>query len=274
MEVDEEAVPLKKLKKDSQDPLKCIICQERAADRTCTSTPDGRAKVSHAAGIRQDNTMLDRIQSIGSDKFVYHSDNFCYKRYTRKDQLDKIVRDKLEQEKVDTEKETTSMDIKPEESLKTTRTKVSPRATPQPTPAGKSSVYMKNCVICGQKAVGQDRSKFRISEDDRAKKILKAVLHFQDEVFVRTSDLQDVSAVFGADLFCHKKCIRGYLLKYDRALEKSSKMASPSPKALAFQQLIKLIDPQLQNGRGYSVSALRDRANKLLSSNEIFFFQQ
>ena len=62
--------------------------------------------------------------------------------------------------------------------------------------------------------------KLRIDHDERAEKYLKATVFFQDEVYVRTCNLQDVYSLFGADLYCHKNCIKLYLIKYDRALEK------------------------------------------------------
>ncbi len=72
------------------------------------------------------------------------------------------------------------------------------------------------------------------------------MVYFQDEVFVRTSDLQDVSAIFGADLYCHKNCIRSYLNKYHRAVqEKSDTSENVSPKTIAFQQVVNQIDPHL-----------------------------
>jgi len=64
----------------------------------------------------------------------------------------------------------------------------------------------KICTVCGNVKQKGDRQKFRICEDVRAENLLKAAVFFQDEVYYRTSDLQDVHSVFGSDLYCHKNC--------------------------------------------------------------------
>ena len=46
-------------------------------------------------------------------------------------------------------------------------------------------------MICGHLKHKGDYEKFRISEEERAKSFLKAAVFFQDEVYVRTCDLQD-----------------------------------------------------------------------------------
>ena len=72
-------------------------------------------------------------------------------------------------------------------------------------------------MVCGIVKQKGDRQKLRIYEDVHAQKLLKAAVFFQDEVYYRTSDLQDVHSVFGSDLYCHKTCIRNYLSRYDWA---------------------------------------------------------
>jgi len=54
--------------------------------------------------------------------------------------------------------------------------------------------------VCASVKLKGDRQKFRICEDVRAEKFLKAVVFFQDKVYYRTSDLQDVHSVFGSDI--------------------------------------------------------------------------
>lgn len=85
------------------------------------------------------------------------------------------------------------------------------QSTPRPPCSPISDIYKTSCVICGC-AYKNTYEKFRMSEDNRANKFLKATIYFRDEVYVRTCDLQDVYSVFGADLCCHKNCIRHYLL--------------------------------------------------------------
>jgi len=75
-------------------------------------------------------------------------------------------------------------------------------------------------MVCGNVKQTGDWQKFMICEDVCTEKLLKATVFFQDEVYYRTSDLQDVHSVFGSDLYCHKNCIRNYLIRYDRAKSK------------------------------------------------------
>ena len=51
-------------------------------------------------------------------------------------------------------------------------------------------------MVCGNVKQKGDRQKFRICEDVCADKLLKVAVFFQDEVYYRTSDLQNVHSVF------------------------------------------------------------------------------
>ena len=67
---------------------KCIICQ-KSKRCSVTSTTNGRTKIIQAASIRKD-IILERLNGI-EQKFVYHMDNKCYKRYVMKKTLDKLT---------------------------------------------------------------------------------------------------------------------------------------------------------------------------------------
>ena len=67
---------------------KCIICQ-KSKRCSVTSTTNGRTKIIEAASIRKD-IILERLNGI-EQKFVYHMDNKCYKRYVMKKTLDKLT---------------------------------------------------------------------------------------------------------------------------------------------------------------------------------------
>ena len=71
---------------------------------------------------------------------------------------------------------------------------------------------LERCTVCGIVKQKGDRQKFRICEDVCAQKLLEAAVFFQDEVYYRTSDLQDVHSVSGSELYCHKTCIRIIIL--------------------------------------------------------------
>ena len=42
---------------------------------------------------------------------------------------------------------------------------------------------------------------------------MEAAISFQDEIYTRIADLEEDSRVFGADLYCHKRCMEAYLSK-------------------------------------------------------------
>ena len=58
---------------------------------------------------------------------------------------------------------------------------------------------------------------FRICESERAENLREAVIFLQDEVYIRTCDLQDASKCFGADLYYHRSCLPSHINKYHRA---------------------------------------------------------
>ena len=131
-------------------------------------------------------------------------------------------------------------------------------------------LYEKKCTVCGNVKHKGDRRKFRICEDERAGKFLKAVVFLQDAVYYRTSDLQDVYSVFGADIYCHKNCIRNYLVKYDRAILVHDTQSFQSLKDRCFARLLEDIDIHLKDGQGFTLSSLSDLANGYSGSQKTF----
>jgi len=126
------------------------------------------------------------------------------------------------------------------------------------------------CTVCGNVKQKGDRQKFRICEDVRAEKLLKAAVLFRDEVYYRTSDLQDVHSVFESDLYCHKNCIRSYLIRYDRAKSKCDVPSNSTAQNRCFAKLLESIDSPLKNGQGFALSDLRDNLNGFSDSTEMF----
>ena len=251
-----EGIPLKRSK--IVDVSKCIICQKYKSKSKVISTEAGRIKLIDAASRRQDD-VYDRIQNIKEEEIKYHVDNFCFKNYTHKNKLDSIG---LNETKVDGKstnyKEGQSSTSSPISTPISTRSK----STPRPAASQDNTHYMQTCVCCGYAKHKGENEKFRLSESDRAKKFLDAAVFFQDETYLGTCDLQDISAVFGADLYFHKNCVRKYLLKYDRADAKNEVEPTESPKITAFKNLISEIEHGLQNGEGSLLSALRDHINE------------
>ena len=61
-------------------------------------------------------------------------------------------------------------------------------------------MYTQSCVICASKKHDGSYDKFRISENQKAEQFLQATSFFQDEVYVRTCDLQDGSTIWCTSL--------------------------------------------------------------------------
>jgi len=175
--------------------------------------------------------------------------NECYKSYTLQKTLDKI--EIHETAKSESAKRTVRL-------LSTSRQSHGQQCT----------VYEVKCVICNHVKHQGTYEKFRICEFDRAKKFLEATVYMQDEVYVRTCDLQDVNSVFGADIYCHNTCIKVYLLKYDRCkINLSSPKQSVNAKQMAWSAVIPAIETGLLQGDGYELSYVRDCMNNELGSH-------
>lgn len=77
------------------------------------------------------------------------------------------------------------------------------------------------------------------------------------------SDLQDVQRVFGADLYCHKSCIREYINAY----EKTDNMSNDN-QSNAWNQLFAELQEGFNGGKGYDITTICNRIKELDSSIE------
>lgn len=229
---------------------KCIICQKSTPERTMSSE-NGRKRIRDAALIR-DDIISKRLKVIDQEEFVYHMSNSCYKAYTMKSHLDRIT----------SKGPDASEDNTPKRTARSSRS-----ARPKPSP--ESEIYQKKCVVCGFVKHNDSYEKYRISESNRAKNFLKAAVFMQDDVYTRTCDLQDINAVFGADLYCHKPCVNKYILKYERLQEKYCDDKSTNHKKEAWKYIISDIENGLANGYGYELSFVRDAMNKQLQVGSV-----
>ena len=158
--------------------------------------------------MRQDEVFC-RLERVDLESFVYHVSNKCYKAYTHKKALDKLTSQQLDRS-LD-ELKSQDNNNKPRHS----RSNIRPRATPL-----KYDTTAKECIVCGQCKNKGEKRKFRFSESERARKFLKAAVYNQDEVYVKTCDLQDIHSIFGADLFYHSNCKRLYIKNYEDDIKK------------------------------------------------------
>lgn len=241
----------------STDPERCIICQRDEPNLNTSGTENGRLAVIHAAGIRGD-CVLERLNHVDQAKFVYHVNNDCYKRYTHKRNLERLQL-------------AATSDAGAQQSTSSSgqmRRRSSTAARDPASRAENVDIFSKPCFICGHAKHNNVYKKWRISEEGRAKSFLRAALSLQDEVYTRTSDLQDADAVFGADLYCHNDCIRKYILKGERQSSKSALPSIGQKKLDIFADVMKNIEPGLNSGRCYNLSYVSDSCNEVVQSGD------
>ena len=160
---------------EAADPKRCIICQKSTPEPT-TGTENGRRRVHEAASIRED-VVSKRLKVIGQEDFVYHMSNQCYRTYTMKSVLDRITKGKSAES--------------PDDTTRSKRAVRRSSSMPRPEPTPECKIYKQTCVICGNAKHQGNYEKYRMSESQRAKKLLEATVFMQDEVYTRTCDLQD-----------------------------------------------------------------------------------
>jgi len=197
-------IPLKRRRSEVAeiDIKKCIICQIDTNESTCNNA-QARMKILDAVRIRND-LVARRLDQFDHELFVYHMSNKCYKSFTLKKTMTKL----------EEKSSKATVELEGDESFPTpsvsraTRARIAPR-DPSSTDITASG---KICTVCSNIKQKGDRQKFRICEDVRAEKLLKAAVFFQDKVYYGTSDLEDVHSVFGSDLYCHKKTASAIIL--------------------------------------------------------------
>lgn len=229
------------------DSGRCIICQDGKLTKL-TSTSNGRKRIKDVATIRKD-VVTKRLRLIQDDDFVYHMTNDCYKKYTMQKTVDKIALSSG-----------TSEEAEDDSLLYNNRRHSTPRSQTNPECNPKSLT----CVICGHIKHSGSKTKFRISETDSANKFLQATVYLQDAVYVRTCDLQDVSSIFGADLYYHEHCMKQYIRLYERKVTDEACESPVNEKQLEWQRIMVEIEPDLNIGKGLELSVIRDSVNNRL----------
>ena len=125
-----------------------------------------------AAEIRQDD-VNERLKEKDLQEFTYHVSNECYKRYNHKKSLETLKNKVLLNETEELQINETSCNVTLQNDQRSARSQVSPRALSK---SYNDDIYRKSYVICGHLKHKGDCEKFRISEEERAKKFLKAAV--------------------------------------------------------------------------------------------------
>ena len=247
-------IPLKRLNINDTDEVvlsQCIICQEETAEGT-VSSENGRKNIESAAAIRKD-IVYKRLSTVDRESIVYHVRHNCYKQYTLKIKLLNL--------------QGSSPSNADQTGKRNSRSLSKTRAPPS---TGEIDIWKHQCVICTCAKHNKEYKKFRISENERAEMFLDAAIYFQDDVYLRICDLQDASAIFGSDIYCHKNCIRSYLLNYERALAKQEQEPHPV-KNVVFRKVLESIMDELKEGKGFALNDLRERCNGMLGDTDSLF---
>ena len=134
--------------------------------------------------------------------------------------------------------------------------------TPKAEPSSSLSCYNLKCTIYGQAQNRGIRQKFRVCERESAENFRKATLFLQDEVYIRTCDLQDASNVFGADLYYPRTCLPSYINKYYwvKTKKETSNIIKPT-KRDTFVLYIDFLRTIFDVGTAISLSKIRDMIN-------------
>ena len=136
-----------------------------------------------------------------------------------------------------------------------------------------------NCLVCGNRSHQGIRNKYRICEFLKAKQIIRAAKHFQDDTFTRIADrLRDteedsIKSVIAADFFCHKNCSRAYTQKYKNDIadeEESSQTDShTNMKDTLLLRACPMIDSILDSGDCCTISDIVEFTYDLLEEGEV-----
>ena len=129
-----------------------------------------------------------------NELFQYHVSNESYRPYVDKAKIDRAVK-KINKENSEIEQSNNECAIinnVSQENSRVTRSQLKPLSAP-------NELREHKCIICGFFYHQGEKQTYRMCHN----------------VFTRCSELQSSKDVFTADIYCHKKCIRLYLKKYE-----------------------------------------------------------
>ena len=119
-----------------------------------------------------------------------------------------------------------------------------------------------------------DAKRYRISDLDPAKKLIKAANFNKDSVHTRIVYLKTTGDVFAADIMHHKNCLNKYIKRFQRDVEtlmefEHEDQTDESQLKICFEEVIKDIDIVKQ---AYVLTDLRETLDKKMEGTSKFFF--
>ena len=185
--VELERSPPKKKRKESEEACICILCKSKGRENLY-GTDSGRQQVRKASAMLKDGVVVET-----ETPFFYHMT--CYRPYILKS---KRITKPLNQ----TPAQENSKDTENVQARKRTQR------------LSKSELLPSVCIICNQSKRKSETKLFRICEPGRAQEFLDATRFFLDEVFERTSTMNDISSVFASNIMYHNNCMKPYINKF------------------------------------------------------------
>ena len=218
--------PPKKKRKESEEACICILCKSKGRENLY-GTDSGRQQVRKASAMLKDGVVVET-----ETPFFYHMT--CYRPYILKS---KRITKPLNQ----TPAQENSKDTENVQARKRTQR------------LSKSELLPSVCIICNQSKRKSETKLFRICEPGRAQEFLDATRFFLDEVFERTSTLNDISSVFASDIMYHNNCMKPYINKF-----KTSKESENDPvQRKQHDDIKKFVENINFQSKGYTLSDLR-----------------
>ncbi|XP_057301781.1 uncharacterized protein LOC130636171 isoform X1 [Hydractinia symbiolongicarpus] len=231
-------------KKSTKDLTKCIICQKKQdnkGNKKLTSTENGRNAIFNCSKSLNDD-LLKEIPLSQYDDINYHV-NTCYPRYVRS-------KERFESRN-ETATSTEDLEVKP-------KRKKSNVSSPPP-------LAEKPCVICNHIKFKGDLKRFRICEIRRANSFLSAIKFNKDAVYDRCVLLKCPGDIFAADIVYHRKCLNGYIVKFERDIEAIMYTRNEHHEGAVFANTFKNFLSTLDlKKHAYSMSFCRDQLNEIL----------
>ena len=132
-----------------------------------------------------------------------------------------------------------------------------------------SAVKESPCIVCNQMKSKGIAKRFRICEARRARLFLSSIKFNKDDVYTRSSLLQNIGDVYAADIMYHKKCLSNYLRRFEREIEEIlnpplSELGKGGMNTL-FKEFVETINDQ---NKAYALSDYREQFELYLEKSD------
>ena len=237
----------------------CIICQcenDNTGNSKLASTEEGRTCIINTSRLLQDD-LLNNVTENELSTIKYHS-RTCFSTYRKKG------------ERFMKRRQTEGDHVPSTESLLSSPTSRPKRSkiADSPDPSAKP------CIVCNHIKHKGITERFRICEANLAANLLQATSFNKDQVHTRVIFLKTVKDVFKEDVMYHDRCMKRYILAFQRDVENLMTRTYDGDGTPQLESVFKnLVDSIDVTKQGYALSDLRDVLNNQLKNHgKIIFF--